>query len=160
MLAEAGDAAPLTGARFRQLVSVRKARTRLGAGDPATLARALNAIEAEVVRAGLVEIAMPGMPPDNAEQMRALWQEVTELRSALTGRDAELADLRAQHTLIRDWYAALDATLQAGRPTSRPPRPNGRRLSERTQKDSPRRSSGTRRYRNNCCRKLPTSARL
>lgn len=35
MLAEAGDAAPVTGARFRQVVSVRKLRARLGAGDPA-----------------------------------------------------------------------------------------------------------------------------
>ncbi|TCK84019.1 DNA-binding protein [Paraburkholderia sp. BL9I2N2] len=152
MLAEAGDATPATGARFRQLVSVRKLRARLGAGDPATLARALNAIEAEVVRSGLAEIAMPGIPPDIAEQMRALWQaavtvqlddvvrlkaeaqqaiavadaartdaelrvellrqEVTELRSALTARDAELADLRAQNTSVRERCAALDAALQ------------------------------------------------
>jgi uncharacterized small protein (DUF1192 family) len=152
MLAEAGDATPVTGARFRQLVSVRKLRARLGAGDPATLARALNVIEAEVVRAGLAEIAIPGIPPDIAEQMRALWQaavtvqlddvvrlqakaqqtiaaadtartdaelrvellrqELTELRTALTGRDAELADLRAQHTLSRERCTALEATLQ------------------------------------------------
>ncbi len=152
MLAEAGDATPVTGVRFRQLVSVRKLRARLGAGDPATLARALNAIEAEVVRAGLIDIAIPGIPPDIAEQMRALWQaavtvqlddvvrlqahaqqavaaadaartdaelrvellrqELTDLRTAFTGRDAELADLRAQHTLIRERCAALEATLQ------------------------------------------------
>jgi hypothetical protein len=55
-------------------VSVRKLRARLGAGDPATLARALNAIETEVVRAGLADIAMPGIPVEIAEQMRALWQ--------------------------------------------------------------------------------------
>ncbi len=152
MLAEAGDAAPATGARFRQIISVRKLRARLGAGDPATLSRTLNAIEAEVVHAGLADIAIPGIPPDIAEQMRALWQaavtvqlddvvrlkagaqdaiaaadaartdaelrvellrqEVTELRTALTGRDAELADLRAQHALIRERCGALEESLQ------------------------------------------------
>ncbi|WP_440130258.1 DNA-binding protein [Trinickia symbiotica] len=104
------------------------------------------------MRAGLADIAMPGIPPDIAEQLRALWQaavtvqlddvvrlkadaqqaiaaadaactdaqlrvellrqELTELRTVLTGRDAELADLRAQHTLIRERCAALEATLQ------------------------------------------------
>ncbi|ACC76301.1 DNA-binding protein [Paraburkholderia caribensis] len=152
MLAEAGDATPATGTRFRQLVSVRKLRARLGAGDPATLARALNAIEAEVVRTGLAEIAIPGIPPDIAEQMRALWQaavtvqlddvmhlkadaqqaiaaadaartdaelrvellrqELTELRAAVAARDAELADLRAQHGVLKDRCAALDASAQ------------------------------------------------
>ncbi|KVO82724.1 transcriptional regulator [Burkholderia ubonensis] len=149
MLAEAGDAAPASGTRFRQIVSVRKLRARLGAGDPATLARALNAIEAEVVRAGLAEVAIPDLPPDVAELMRALWQaavavqlddvvrlkqaadasvvvaeaartdaelrvdllrqEVQTLRTTLTARDAELADLRAQHGLLRDRCASLDA---------------------------------------------------
>ncbi|TAM04961.1 MAG: DNA-binding protein [Paraburkholderia sp.] len=149
MLAEAGDAAPATGTRFRQIVSVRKLRARLGAGDPATLARALNAIEAEVVRAGLAEIAIPDLPPDIADLMRTLWQtavavqlddvvrlrqvadtsvaaaeaartdaelrvellrqEVHELRTALTARDVELADLRAQHGVLRDRCATLDA---------------------------------------------------
>ena len=57
MLTEAGDAAPPTAARFRRVVSVRKLRDRLGGGDPATLSRTLNAIEAEVVRAGLADLA-------------------------------------------------------------------------------------------------------
>ncbi|MCA7955731.1 DNA-binding protein [Burkholderia seminalis] len=149
MLAEAGDAAPASGVRFRQIVSVRKLRARLGAGDPATLARALNAIEAEVVRAGLAEIAIPDLPPDIAELMRGLWQaavavqlddvirlkqaadagvatadaartdaelrvellrqEVETLRATLTARDAELADLRAQHGVLRDRCASLEA---------------------------------------------------
>ncbi|HDR9283256.1 DNA-binding protein [Burkholderia vietnamiensis] len=148
MLAEAGEAAPASGTRFRQIVSVRKLRARLGAGDPATLARALNAIEAEVVRAGLTEIAIPDLPPDIAELMRALWQaavaaqlddvirlkqaadasvaaadtartdaelrvellrqEVQALRATLTARDAELADLRAQHGVARDRCASLE----------------------------------------------------
>jgi len=152
MLAEAGDAEPPTGERFRKVVSVRKLRARLGAGNPATLARTLNAIEAEVVRAGLADIAMPGIPVEIAEQMRALWQaavavqlddvvrlkaeaqraiaaadaartdaelrvellrqELTELRASVATRDTELADLRAQNTMLRDRSAALDATAQ------------------------------------------------
>ncbi|UMY33479.1 DNA-binding protein [Burkholderia contaminans] len=149
MLAEAGDATPASGTRFRQIVSVRKLRARLGAGDPATLARALNTIEAEVVRAGLAEIAIPDLPSDIADLMRTLWQaavavqlddvvrlrqaadasvaateaartdaelrvellrqEVHELRTALTARDAELADLRAQHGVLRDRCVSLEA---------------------------------------------------
>ncbi|KVK98259.1 DNA-binding protein [Burkholderia cepacia] len=149
MLAEAGDAAPASGTRFRKIVSVRKLRARLGAGDPATLARALNAIEAEVVRAGLAEVAIPDLPPDIADLMRALWQaavavqlddvvrlkqaadanvvaaeaartdaelrvellrqEVQTLRTTLVTRDAELADLRAQHGVLRDRCASLEA---------------------------------------------------
>lgn len=74
MLTEAGDAAPPTAARFRCAVSVRKLRARLGGGDPATLSRTLNAIEAEVVRAGLADLALPEIPIEIAEAMRALWQ--------------------------------------------------------------------------------------
>ena len=74
MLTEAGDAAPPTAARFRRVVSVRKLRDRLGGGDPATLSRTLNAIEAEVVRSGLADLALPEIPVEIAEAMRALWQ--------------------------------------------------------------------------------------
>jgi siroheme synthase len=77
MLAEAQmdpEHAPPTPERFRKVVSVRKLRARLGAGDPAMLSRVLNTIEAEVVRAGLAQVAIPGLPDAIAEQMRALWQ--------------------------------------------------------------------------------------
>lgn len=152
MLAEGGDAVPMTSERFRQLVSVRKLRARLGAGNATTLARALNMIEAEVVRAGHADIAMPGIPPDIAKQMQALWhaavtvqlddlvrlkaaaqvaiaaadvaradaelrfelqrQELFELRSALSSRDAEMAELRAHHALLQERVVALHATVQ------------------------------------------------
>ncbi|WP_434666072.1 DNA-binding protein [Paraburkholderia sp. A3BS-1L] len=74
MLAEAGDPAPASDTRFRKIVSVRKLRARLGAGDPATLSRHLNAIEAELVQAGLAGFAVPDVPPEIAAQMRALWE--------------------------------------------------------------------------------------
>ena len=125
MLAEAGDAAPASGTRFRQIVSVRKLRARLGAGDPATLARALNAIEAEVVRAGLTEIAIPDLPPDIAELMRALWQaavaaqldDVIRLKQAadagVAAADAARTDAELRVELLRQEVQALRATLTA-----------------------------------------------
>jgi hypothetical protein len=63
MLAEADVSSdhPLpTPERFRKVVSVRKLRARLGAGDPAMLSRALNTVAPEVVRAGVAQVAIPG----------------------------------------------------------------------------------------------------
>jgi alkanesulfonate monooxygenase SsuD/methylene tetrahydromethanopterin reductase-like flavin-dependent oxidoreductase (luciferase family) len=65
--------APLTTERLRNVVSVRKLRARLGAGDPTTLSRAVNAIETEVVRASLALVVILGLPDTIAEQMQALW---------------------------------------------------------------------------------------
>jgi hypothetical protein len=93
MLAEAGNAesttpatsvisaTPVTRERFRRAVSVRRLRARLGAGDPAMLSRALNGIEAELVQAGLAEVALPGLPEPIAEQMRALWAAARRRRA-------------------------------------------------------------------------------
>jgi FtsZ-binding cell division protein ZapB len=124
---------------FRKVVSVRKLRARLGAGDPAMLSRALNAIEAEVVSAGLAPVAIPGLPDAIAEQMRALWQaavavqldDVARLRDEATQaaeasdasrRDAdlrtemlrvELAELRAQRTARDSELADLRADCRS-----------------------------------------------
>ncbi|MFM0084810.1 DNA-binding protein [Paraburkholderia sediminicola] len=123
MLAEAGDAEPPTGERFRKVVSVRKLRARLGAGDPATLARALNAVEAEVVRAGLADIAMPGIPVEIAEQMRALWQaavavqldDVVRLKAdaqqAIAVADAARTDAELRVELLRQELSELRASV-------------------------------------------------
>ena len=125
MLAEAGDADPPTGERFRKIVSVRKLRARLGAGDPATLARALNAIEAEVVRAGLADIAMPGIPVEIAEQMRALWQAAVavqlddvvrlkaEAQQAIAAADAARTDAELRVELLRQELSELRASVSA-----------------------------------------------
>ncbi|MCY1264350.1 hypothetical protein D9M68_158510 [compost metagenome] len=122
MLTEAGDAAPPTAARFRRVVSVRKLRARLGGGDPATLSRTLNAIEAEVVRAGLAELALPEIPVEIAEQMRALWQaavavqldEVVRLKreaqSAVEAAQAARAEAELRVELLRQ---ELTETRQA-----------------------------------------------
>jgi hypothetical protein len=123
MLVEAGDATPTTGIRFRQVVSVRKLRARLGAGDPATLSRALNAIEAEVVRSGLADIAIPDVPPEIAEQMRALWQaavavkldDVVRLKAdaqqAVDTADAARTEAELRVELLRQEVTDLRATL-------------------------------------------------
>lgn len=121
MLADAGDGQPPTGERFRKIVSVRKLRARLGAGDPATLARALNTIEAEVVRAGLADIKMPGIPVEIAEQMRALWQaavavqldDVVRLKAdaqqAVAAADAARTDAELRVELLRQEVTELRA---------------------------------------------------
>lgn len=133
MLAEAEMAPghpPPTPERFRKIVSVRKLRARLGAGDPAMLSRALNAIETEVVRAGLAQVAIPGLPDAIAEQMRALWQaavavqldEVVQMKAAATQaseaaevarRDADLRVelLRVELADLRDQLSARDTAL-------------------------------------------------
>jgi predicted nuclease with TOPRIM domain len=133
MLAEAGmdhDHQPPSGERFRHVVSVRKLRARLGAGDPATLARILNTIEAEVVRAGLAGITIPGLPETIAEQMRTLWQaavaiqldEVVKLKADATQaseaaevarRDADLRVelLRVELAELREQLSARDTAL-------------------------------------------------
>ncbi|SOE92680.1 replication region DNA-binding N-term [Burkholderia sp. D7] len=133
MLAEAGmdnDHQPPSGERFRHVVSVRKLRARLGAGDPATLARILNTIETEVVRAGLAGVAIPGLPDTIAEQMRTLWQaavavqldEVVKLKAEASDateaadaarRDADLRVelLRAELAELREQISTRDTAL-------------------------------------------------
>lgn len=125
MLAEAGDAQPPTADRFRQVVSVRKLRARLGAGDPAMLSRVLNVIESELVRAGLAGIAIPDLPDTVAEQMRALWlsavsiqlDDVVRLKSEATRRveaaDAARHDAELKVDLLRGELAALHEQLGA-----------------------------------------------
>jgi len=133
MLAEAGmdhDHQPPSGERFRHVVSVRKLRARLGAGDPATLARILNTIETEVVRAGLAGVAIPGLPDTIAEQMRTLWHaavavqldEVVNLKADATKaseaaevarRDADLRVelLRVELAELREQLSTRDTAL-------------------------------------------------
>ncbi|WP_066731314.1 DNA-binding protein [Cupriavidus sp. D384] len=130
MLTEAGDAAPPTAARFRRVVSVRKLRDRLGGGDPATLSRTLNAIEAEVVRVGLADLALPELPVEIAEAMRALWQaavavqleDVVRLRreaqqtaeaaqSARAETELRVELLREELSEVRGQLAARDTAL-------------------------------------------------
>jgi len=113
---------------------VRKLRARLGAGDPAMLSRVLNTIEAEVVRAGLAQVAIPGLPDAIAEQMRALWQaavavqldEVVALKNvaaqtrdaAETARhdaDLQVELLRVELTALRDQISQRDTDLATAR---------------------------------------------
>ncbi|MGF6851665.1 DNA-binding protein [Paraburkholderia sp. CI3] len=134
MLAEAGAPAPASDARFRRIVSVRRLRSRLGAGDPATLSRHLNVIEAELVQAGLTGFAVPDVPPGIAAQMRALWEAAvatqldgivqlrceTEARveaSTEAQRNAGLKVelLRVELTDVRSQLSARDAELAVGR---------------------------------------------
>ena len=148
MLAEAGmdnDHQPPSGERFRHVVSVRKLRARLGAGDPATLARILNTIEAEVVRAGLAGVAIPGLPDTIAEQMRTLWQaavavqldDVARLREEATqaaqAADAARRDADLRTEMLRVELADLRAQLGARDSDLANLRADGRSLTERAE---------------------------
>jgi uncharacterized protein YhaN len=107
------------------VVSVRKLRARLGAGDPTMLSRALNTIEAEVVRTGLAQVAIPGLPDAIAEQMRALWQaavavqldDVARLREEATqaaeASNASRRDADLRTEMLRVELAELRAQLSA-----------------------------------------------
>ncbi|MGY4730847.1 DNA-binding protein [Burkholderia pyrrocinia] len=48
---------------------------------------------------------------DAEMRVELLRQEITELRAVLTARDAECADLRAQHALLQERCATLDAAV-------------------------------------------------
>lgn len=145
MLAEAGDAQPPSGERFRHVVSVRKLRARLGAGDPATLARMLNTIEAEVVRAGLAGVAIPGLPETIAEQMRTLWHaavavqldDVARLREEATqaaqASDAARRDADLRTEMLRIELADLRAQLGTRDSDLANLRADGRSLTERAE---------------------------
>ncbi|MCP3024032.1 DNA-binding protein [Cupriavidus basilensis] len=150
MLAEAGDAQPPTAARFRRVVSVRKLRDRLGGGDPATLSRTLNAIEAEVVRAGLADLALPEIPIEIAEQMRTLWQaavavqldDVVSLKreaqqaveaaqAARTEADLRVELLRQELNEVRGRLAARDTELADARAAYAALQPRAEQLAAR-----------------------------
>ncbi|MGT2473687.1 DNA-binding protein [Paraburkholderia terrae] len=121
----AGSASPVTRERFRRAVSVRRLRARLGAGDPAVLSRALNAIETELVQAGLTQVALPGLPDAIAEQMRALWAAAvsvqlddvvrlkTEARDAMDSAQAARHDAALRVELLRVELADLRTQLSA-----------------------------------------------
>lgn len=130
MLAEAHETQPTNRERFRRIVSVRKLRDRLGAGDPATLGRAINAIESELVRAGLADIALPDIPAEIAEQMRQLWhaavsvqldevvrlkgeaeRSVSEAQAALVESNLRVEVLKQELAELRALLAARDTEL-------------------------------------------------
>ncbi|WP_233884548.1 DNA-binding protein [Paraburkholderia flagellata] len=145
MLAEAGDPAPASDARFRKIVSVRKLRARLGAGDPAMLSRHLNAIETELVQAGLAGFAAPDVPPEIATQMRALWEaavatqlaDVVHLRQQADAvkatADAARHEAELRTELLRTELADLRAQLAARDDDLLGLRLEGRALQERAQ---------------------------
>jgi len=146
MLAEAeldAEHAPPTPERFRKVISVRKLRARLGAGDPAMLSRALNAIETEVVRAGLAQVVIPGLPDTIAEQMRTLWHaavsvqldEVVKLKADATdaaeASNAARRDADLRTEMLRIELAELRAQLSARDTELADRRADCRSLSER-----------------------------
>lgn len=110
LLREAGLGARITSsAAFRRAVSIRRVRERLGGGNMATIGRAINLIEAELVQSDAQTVDLPTIPTEIAELMTGLW------RSALDVRLGELDSLRSQAQAIADGMQAQlrEATLRA-----------------------------------------------
>ncbi len=93
LLREAGITGSASAPSFRQAVSVRKVRERLGGGNPATIAHEINALEKDTVGAGIPNLSIPEVPADIAALMGQLWQaavgiqltEVLQLKSQAQG---------------------------------------------------------------------------
>jgi DNA repair exonuclease SbcCD ATPase subunit len=125
MLSEAHETVPASRERFRRVVSVRKLRERLGAGDPATLGRAINAIETELVHAGLADIAIPAIPPDIAELMQQLWQTAvgvqlddltrlkSEARQKVEAAQAQLVEATLRVEVLKEELGELRSAASA-----------------------------------------------
>lgn len=93
LLRESGASESPSGQTFRRVVSVRKVRAYLGGGNPSTIGREINAVEAELVRDGAPLPALAELPADIAALMTQLWQaavgvqldEVLALKSQTQG---------------------------------------------------------------------------
>jgi chromosome segregation ATPase len=93
LLRDADASESPSGQTFRRVVSVRKVRAYLGGGNPSTIGREINAVEAELVRDGASLPALAELPADIAALMTQLWQaavgvqldEVLALKSQAQG---------------------------------------------------------------------------
>ncbi|WP_322048263.1 DNA-binding protein [Paraburkholderia sp. J67] len=91
LLDSAGVVAPITPTLFRQIVSARRVRDELGAGDAGWIGRQIRDIETEIVTESATRRhSVPGLPTTVADSMRALWVE------ALQAAQTEFSDARAQ----------------------------------------------------------------
>jgi hypothetical protein len=123
LLVEAGTAESPSAQSFRRVVSVRKVRARLGGGNPATIGRAINAVEAELVRQGLDTVAIPALPADIAALMTQLWQAAvgvqldevvrlkTEAQSVADGAREALAEAHLRSEMLKQELAELRAAV-------------------------------------------------
>jgi len=109
LVAAAGMGQTPSAQAFRRAVSVRKVRERLGGGNPATIGQAINAIEAELVQAGVDRIVLPELPDDVAELMQQVW------RAAVGAQLDDLSRLRSQAQGVADGAreALTEAQLRA-----------------------------------------------
>jgi hypothetical protein len=123
LLVQAGAAEAPSAQSFRRAVSVRKVRERLGGGNPATIGRAINAVEAELVRQGLDTVATPELPADIAALMTQLWQAAVgvqldavvrlrrEAQSVADGARDALAEAQLRGEVLKQELAELRAAV-------------------------------------------------
>lgn len=123
LLVEAGTGNSPSPQSFRRAVSVRKVRERVGGGNPATIGREINAVEAELVRSGLDTVAIPELPPDIAALMAQLWQAAvgvqlgevvrlkTEAQAVADGARQALAEAQLRGQMLVQELAELRAAV-------------------------------------------------
>ena len=123
LLAEAGVGDLPSSQSFRRAVSVRRVRERLGGGNPATIGRGINALEAELVRIGVDQAALPELPPDIAELMQQLWRAAVdvqlddlvrlrqEARAVADGAREQLAEGQLRVEMLKQELGELRAVL-------------------------------------------------
>lgn len=122
LLSEAGIGASPSRQSFRRAVSVRKVRERLGGGNPATLGREINQIEAELAH-GVDAIPIPDLPADIAALMTQLWQaavgtqldELQQLRiqaqAVATAAQDELQESRLRSQVLQEELAQMRTAI-------------------------------------------------
>jgi chromosome segregation ATPase len=96
LLTQAGLGQAPSAQSFRRAVSVRKVREQLGGGNPATIGRAINTLEAQLVQSGLERLSLPELPTDIAELMQQLW------RAAVGVQLDSITQLRQQAEAVAD----------------------------------------------------------
>lgn len=123
LLAEAGVGESPSAQSFRRAVSVRRVRERLGGGNPATIGRAINALEAELVRSGVAQATLPELPPDIAELMQQLWRAAVgvqlddlvslrqEAQAVADGAREQLAEAQLRVEMLKQELGELRATV-------------------------------------------------
>jgi chromosome segregation ATPase len=123
LLASAGSGDAPSRQTFRRAVSVRKVRERLGGGNPATIGRAINALETELVQAGMESVALPELPAEIAELMTRLWKaaigvqldDLSRLRSeaqaVADGAREQLNEAQLRAQMLQQELAELRAVL-------------------------------------------------
>ena len=114
LLREAGASESPSGQTFRRVVSVRKVRAYLGGGNPSTIGREINAVEAELVRDRAPLPALAELPADIAVLMTQLWQAAVgvQLDEVLALKSQAQGVVDAAHTALTEAQLRGEVLMQ------------------------------------------------